>query len=130
MLSASVNHGGPDDAIDRDKTSLKVWGLSGDLKTNYYWGEEAVELKVGDVVTIRVIEEVAPDNPTPCPVPPILVKLREREQALNGTWARLRESFIELGLAALEPQSRASLKSLIFWCAMLVLSLAMWFVAS
>jgi hypothetical protein len=130
MLWASVTHGGPDDATDRDKTSLTVHGLSGDVGTDWYWGAERFALMAGDIVTIRVVDEGAAENPTPLPVPPILAKLRERHQALNRKRAALRESFTGLDLSALEEQSRASLKGLFFWCALVVLGLALWFFAS
>ena len=130
MLCASVIHGGPDDAADRDKTSLTVHGLSGDVDTDYYWGAERFALTAGDTVTIRVVDEVAAENPTPFPVPPILAKLRERDRARNRNRVALSESFTELDLSALEEQSRVSLKSLLFWCVVVVLGLALWFFAS
>ena len=40
MLTASVTHGGLDEATDRDKTELSVHGMSKDLQIDYYWGKE------------------------------------------------------------------------------------------
>jgi hypothetical protein len=130
MFCASVTRGGPDDATDGDKTSLTVHGLSCDVGTDYYWGAERFALMAGDIVTIRVVDEATAENPTPFPVPPILAKLRERHRALSRKRAALRESFTGLDQSALEEQSRASLKRLFFWCALVVLDLALWFFAS
>lgn len=89
---ASVTHGGPDDATDREQTSLTAHGLSGDVRTEYYWGIERLSLSAGDTVTIRVVDDVAGDDPTPFPAPPILAEVRKRIQAHEERRAALRES--------------------------------------
>jgi hypothetical protein len=131
MLMASVKHGGLDDDVDRDKTSLTIRGLSGDVTTDYYWGAETVALTSGDVVTIRIVDEAAADNPVPFPTSPALIKLREHDRALKRRLAASREWRAGLDLSALEHESRGSLKgSLLFWCALTVLALALWFFLS
>ena len=129
MLCASVTHGGPNDATDRDKTSLTVHGLSSDVGTDYYWGAEKFALTAGDIVTIRVVDEAAAESPAPFPVSPIVAKLRERNRVLTRKSGALRESLTQVDLSALKEQSRASLKSLLFWCVLLALGLALWFFA-
>jgi len=67
MISASVTHGAPDDVVERDKTALTVLGLTGDATNDYYWGDEKFALAVGDVVTIRVVDETGTTVPTGSP---------------------------------------------------------------
>ena len=127
MFCASVMYDRPDDTTDRDKTSLKVRGLSGDVETDYYWGEEAFALRAGDVVTIRVVDDVVVDKPIPVPTP---LSSRNVRRALKRARARLPESHAGLDLSTLDQKRRVTLKSLLFWCALSVLALALWFFGS
>jgi hypothetical protein len=127
MLGASVKHGGLDDDADRDKTSLTIHGLSGDATTDYYWGAETLALTSGDVVTIRIVDEAAADTPVPFPTSPALIKLREQDRAIKRVLAASREWRAGLDLSALEAQGRRANFKLLFWGALTVLGLAVWF---
>jgi hypothetical protein len=79
MIAASVTYQSKDDSSDRKTTSLMVHGFSHDVwDDSYYWGSaETLALTAGDVVTIRVIDQVSADSRVVRLPSPGVVKLRE-----------------------------------------------------
>jgi hypothetical protein len=129
LFCASVTHGGVEDAAERDKTRLKVYGLSGDAVDDYYWGAETFALASGDIVTIRVVDGTVADSPTPFPVPPMIARLRKRQRDLDRKRAAVRASPARLDLPALDQQMRANLMRTCLWLALVLLGFAVWWFA-
>ena len=125
-VGASVTH--RPERTTEQKTLLLVNGLSDDLATSYRWGDR-IPLTVGDVVSIRVVATDRPDAPIPFPTGADYWSDeydRDVHRAFTAalwvvTWHRLSKTHPE------RAQSNSTLKSLLFWAALAVVGILLWY---
>ena len=121
MFAATIGRAGGLRAV-RDKTQLSVNAFSSNLATRYVWGGQPRHLKIGDVVTIRVVEASVPDIPI---LSETGFHCEEGKVLLDSDPSRVRYKPLFEDTAHI----RDGLGGLLFWVGVAVLGIVMMYVS-